>query len=574
MRGLVVGIDPAGSRAAQPEAGGYDDLSLLTANYLYNLILSAGGTPVLTRADHSPAADTGQTALGRRVRVVRDAGCALCVSIRYEGSAQGVAIHVVRDGGAEADRANALLAECLRSSLSAEVIELDNPPSGDIAFLQALHVAGAPGAIPVCEVRFGCPRRVSAGDMQNRVVCLDNARRLYAGLSRFRVESAGKPDQETDREAGTAGALASSPIPATPTADIKVRLSSLGRSLWPAGRLPDDRVEWFCRTFARVSITNQSLVCFAVSASVENGVVVLRGSTNAPPLIAGLEDALRAVGLEQIRNQIRLLPDEDRLGEHLFGVCRVPTALAFDRPDESGGLQTQLLFGEPLFLLDRANGYFLLHAGDGYWGWVRRESIQPMMVAAFDEYTRHPGGVVLRDIDRGRVRIPRGAKVPVVEAEGDARAILLPDASRIALPSVAVAMDPGQADQAARRVRAALDLLYTPYLFGGRSPLGLDCSGLVANVWARSGDEAARDAWQQAFAGSLVATRWHRDGIRAGDQVFFIEATGRIYHTGLAINATHVVHAAPPYVQIGSLNPGDRLYDPRLDRDFFMAKRP
>ncbi|MBU0641372.1 MAG: C40 family peptidase, partial [Planctomycetes bacterium] len=108
----------------------------------------------------------------------------------------------------------------------------------------------------------------------------------------------------------------------------------------------------------------------------------------------------------------------------------------------------------------------------------------------------------------------------------------------------------------------------------GRSSLGLDCSGLVTNVWTRTGEKPSRDAWQQALAGELVATSWHRAGIQAGDQVFFINESGKIYHTGVALDADHILHAAPPCVQIGSLDPQDRLHDKRLDLDFFMAKRP
>jgi hypothetical protein len=85
---------------------------------------------------------------------------------------------------------------------------------------------------------------------------------------------------------------------------------------------------------------------------------------------------------------------------------------------------------------------------------------------------------------------------------------------------------------------------------------------------------AARDASQQAFAGRLVATSSYRNGLRAGDVVFFINAAGKIYHTGVAIDQTHICDSSPPAVQIGCITSGDRLYDERMDRDFFIAKRP
>ncbi|GJM27335.1 MAG: hypothetical protein DHS20C16_37500 [Phycisphaerae bacterium] len=152
--------------------------------------------------------------------------------------------------------------------------------------------------------------------------------------------------------------------------------------------------------------------------------------------------------------------------------------------------------------------------------------------------------------------------------------VLLPTGELFPVASASVRASQPNDDRGKARVRAALDLLQTPYLFGGRSPLGLDCSGLMTNVCERVDLPIARDAWQQAIAGDLTATSWDRSGIEPGDQIFFMDSSGKIYHTGIAISDHHVLHAAPPGVQIGSLKVGDRLFDARLHRDFFVAKRP
>jgi len=102
----------------------------------------------------------------------------------------------------------------------------------------------------------------------------------------------------------------------------------------------------------------------------------------------------------------------------------------------------------------------------------------------------------------------------------------------------------------------------------------MDCSGMVRNVCGQTGLAMARDAAQQFLHGRLVATRWHTDGIRAGDILYFIDATGKIFHTGIAISPTHFVHCSPPEVQISSLAKGDRLYLEHYAKAFFAAKRP
>jgi len=225
-------------------------------------------------------------------------------------------------------------------------------------------------------------------------------------------------------------------------------------------------------------------------------------------------------------------------------------------------------------LLDRCDGYDLVQAGDGYWGWVRQDAVKSLTPAEFDAYVNRPRGVLLEDVTTGQWMLPRGAGLPVTGRDGDRCTVLLPDGTTCAIPAAAIRLTPGAREAAAERVRAALDLLYTPYVFGGRSPLGLDCSGMVTNVVGRAGRRPARDAWQQVLAGRLVATAWHRGNIRPGDQVFFINEYGKVYHTGIALDATHVIHASPPCVQINSLDPNDPLYDRTLDRCFFVAKRP
>jgi cell wall-associated NlpC family hydrolase len=148
-----------------------------------------------------------------------------------------------------------------------------------------------------------------------------------------------------------------------------------------------------------------------------------------------------------------------------------------------------------------------------------------------------------------------------------------PFGDRIEMPASAVRVLDDEADLSGRAC-AALDLLHTPYVFGGRSPFGLDCSGLITNVCQQEDIPIARDAAQQVLAGRLVATPGYRDAMRAGDRVYFINERGKVFHAGIALSSSYFVHCAPPGVQISSLEPGDRLYSEHWQRSFFAAKRP
>jgi hypothetical protein len=356
------------------------------------------------------------------------------------------------------------------------------------------------------------------------------------------------------------------------------RARLLARRIWPAGSLPADRRVWFIDELLRRAVSNPSLVFADLEVPSSTGRVELAGATLGPVPAKAVAAGLAEVGLEVDRGAVRILPDRSRLGESAHGFCQVGAALTRARPADRAGLQTQLLLGEPVFLLDVQDGFLLLQGHDGYWGWVREGAIARLTEDKFTDYLHKPVATVLTDVTReGKLLIPRGARVRWEKGEStDSVQVIAGHERRIAVSRTALRFEPAY-DQAraARRVAAALQYLHTPYVFGGRSPGGLDCSGLMTQVAALAGDgPVARDAAQQVLAGRMTATAWYRRGMQAGDQVFFIDQSGKVYHTGIAISPTHILHAAPPGVQIGSIKPGDRLYDERLDRDFFVAKRP
>jgi cell wall-associated NlpC family hydrolase len=89
-------------------------------------------------------------------------------------------------------------------------------------------------------------------------------------------------------------------------------------------------------------------------------------------------------------------------------------------------------------------------------------------------------------------------------------------------------------------VREALRFLGTPYVWGGASPAGgFDCSGLVQYAYALHGVSVPHFAASQAALGVAVA----RDALRAGDVVYFADATGYVHHIGLYVGDDWFVHA-------------------------------
>jgi cell wall-associated NlpC family hydrolase len=122
-------------------------------------------------------------------------------------------------------------------------------------------------------------------------------------------------------------------------------------------------------------------------------------------------------------------------------------------------------------------------------------------------------------------------------------------------------------------ITAARQLLGTPYLWGGRTSAGVDCSGLVQISYRAAGLHLPRDSYQQFYVGQLTATRWHTAGLRRGDTLYFLGDDGKIRHTGLYLGDDQFVQAVSPVVRINSFNPEDANYDARRHASFAFAKR-
>ena len=90
-------------------------------------------------------------------------------------------------------------------------------------------------------------------------------------------------------------------------------------------------------------------------------------------------------------------------------------------------------------------------------------------------------------------------------------------------------------------VENALMYLNAPYLWGGRSPLGIDCSGFTQMVYRLQGVDLPRDAYQQAEVGTTLS---FVEESEAGDLAFFDNNEERITHVGIILENNHIIHAS------------------------------
>lgn len=248
------------------------------------------------------------------------------------------------------------------------------------------------------------------------------------------------------------------------------------------------------------------------------------------------------------------------------------------RPDHRSELKSQLLMGEGVRVVgaSRGRGWWLVsNLGDGYVGWARtwgligasrvrlarwRGLATARVVVPWAELRARPGA------GAGVSPMPWNARAIPGPVRGRHRRLELPDGRRGWLPRTAVAGARTRPPGLVTRVR---DLLGAPYLWGGRTPAGFDCSGFVQQLFAERGVPLPRDAAHQWSACRRIA----RERAVEGDLVFFGAPRARVGHVGVWLGADYFAHARG-WVRVASLDPGNPLCDNELTNQLRGFGRP
>lgn len=221
-----------------------------------------------------------------------------------------------------------------------------------------------------------------------------------------------------------------------------------------------------------------------------------------------------------------------------YGICHLSIVPLRAEPSDASEMVSQVLFGEHITILEKTKKWSKIQVHfDGYEGYVDNKQYQEINKELFDELTeaayQYSSEILdyITDEHNHLSTIPIGSRLPFLKDNmfriGDKQ--FQYDGS----------IYQGKMKKA-EIVHKAFLFLNSPYLWGGKTPFGIDCSGFTQMVYKLCGHSLLRDAKDQATQGEVLS---FIEESEPGDLAFFDNEEGVITHVGIIMQDYFIIHA-------------------------------
>ncbi len=225
-----------------------------------------------------------------------------------------------------------------------------------------------------------------------------------------------------------------------------------------------------------------------------------------------------------------------------YGIGYLSAVPLRKHPFHSSEMTSQVLFGETFAAIEKYQNWRRVRCSyDNYLGWINQADYQIISEEAYISVLNRPTAIstdlvqVMLDHTRNRMfPVLIGSSLPGIKDQ------------EFEIEGVRYSFDgafvfPGVGTQCRKLIENAYMYLHSPYLWGGRMPFGIDCSGFVQMVFKLCGIQLLRDASLQAAQGEIVnlLTEAH-----PGDLAFFDNEEAEITHVGILLDRQTIIHAS------------------------------
>lgn len=225
-----------------------------------------------------------------------------------------------------------------------------------------------------------------------------------------------------------------------------------------------------------------------------------------------------------------------------YGICLLSIVPCRKAPDSTSEMVTQLLFGEHYTVAEITESWIrITTAYDQYECWISAKQHSRLSESSFKQlqkqqpaYTNDLVQVIHNAATAVSFPLSIGATLPLLSNNH-----IRIDAHHFEFEGQTCT--PSEKKPAANIISTAFLFLNAPYLWGGKSPFGIDCSGFTQLAYKLNGYKLPRDAYQQVELGTPLS---FVEEAEAGDLAFFDNEEGRIVHVGILLNSEQIIHAS------------------------------
>ena len=268
-----------------------------------------------------------------------------------------------------------------------------------------------------------------------------------------------------------------------------------------------------------------------------------------------------------------------KLNNHNYIIVNTAVASIYNNPNFSSELITQALFWEELIVNDKKDNWYQVKQRDGYVGWIH--SFYTVDSSVYDNnnllqdhenwYWVKNKFLTLSLEDNSNLLISYGSLIPCFKEKGQFFT-MLPNNKKVNIDINSLIRYTDKRDYQDNILYSTKQLIGSPYLWGGKSAFGFDCSGLlqsifnVCNVNANNYTKSMlpRDASEQVLSDILIEKK---DQPNIGDIIFF-KTDSKVDHVGLYINNQEFIHSSG-FVKINSIDKENQYYSNKLELNLY-----
>lgn len=308
-----------------------------------------------------------------------------------------------------------------------------------------------------------------------------------------------------------------------------------------------------------------------IRGEIIDQTIILTGEAFYSIPVQGIGRKLKRAGYDfELIDSVHYLP-EAFPNDLAYGIITQPYVMGRYKPVDDKQEGTEMLYGEPVRLIREQGDYLQVQSSIGYLGFIPQDALRRVNLPEWNRYQIGRQAVFTQNdtMNNGMVFL-MGTRLPYLENDR----LLLADGNQLELSHEHYQLvDPAANPLRQEILTAAQRYLGLPYVWGGRSAEGVDCSGFVMQSYALNNIYLPRDSDEIANVGRMVGYPGWTQAMLPGDLLFFTGSRRMITHTAIYMGDGEVIHSLGKGVQIESLNPEDPDYSESLVRRFAFAKR-